>query len=194
MRATRPLTTLAVLAALATATACGSDAGESPTGSGTDDTTLPTGQDEVAVLDVCTLVTAEEVAALVGGTVTKQDQPGGGCGFSQEDPRAASLAFVATAFDEGTGGFDEGTGGFDGAASGVSATIDGTDDQEVPGVGTQAVVSVGSLMGGDNKQAGGLVHLGSSLVQVTLIQAEGLEAEAVRTIAIDALKLVASKA
>lgn len=187
MRATRPLTTLAVLAALATATACGSDAGESPTGSGTDDTTLPTGQDEVAVLDVCTLVTAEEVAALVGGTVTKQDQPGGGCGFSQEDPRAASLAFVATAFDEGTGGFD-------GAASGVSATIDGTDDQEVPGVGTQAVVSVGSLMGGDNKQAGGLVHLGSSLVQVTLIQAEGLEAEAVRTIAIDALKLVASKA
>jgi len=185
MRAT--LTTLAVLAALTTVVGCGSEKDESPSGTESDGTSLPTGQDEAAMLEICTLLTEAEVAALVGGAVTQEDQPGGGCAFNQEDPRATSLAFAVTPYDEGTGGFD-------GASTGMSASFDGTDDQEVTGVGTEALVSVGTSMGSETLKAGGLVHVGSSLVQVTLFQATGLNADAVRAIAIDALELVAGKA
>lgn len=185
MRATRTLTTVALLAALASLTACGAE--ETPTAEVTDGTTLPTGEDDTAVLDICMLLTEAEVGEVVGGAVTKQDQPGGGCAFDQEDPRATSLAFAATPYDEGTGGFD-------GAVSGVTALIDGTDDQEVPGVGTRALVAVGTMMGGDAQKAAGLVHVADSLVQVTLLQGGTLSADAVRTIAIDALELVAGKA
>lgn len=187
MRATRTLTTLAVLAALTVAAGCGSEKDESPSGTATDGTTLPSGQDDAAVLDICTLLTEAEVGALVGGIVTKEAQPGSGCTFNQEDPLATSLAFNASAYDEGNGGFD-------GSVTGMTAQYDGTDDQAVPGVGTEALVSVGPVMGSATLKGGGLVHAGSSLVQVTLLQATGLSADAVRTIVVDALKLVASKA
>lgn len=187
MRATPVLTSLAVLSALGLLAGCGSTEEEDPSSAPTDGTSLPTTQDEDTVLDVCSLVTEADVAALVGGQVTKEDQPGGGCAFNQEDPRATSLAFNVTPFDEGTGGFE-------GAASGMSALYDGADDQAVPGVGTEALVSVGTQMGSETLKAGGLVHVGGSLVQVTLLQATGLDAAAVRAITIDALELVAGKA
>lgn len=186
MRITRTLTTLAALVALVSLVGCGSEEAAS-TDDIADGTTLPADQDEAAVLDVCSLVTEAEVGALVGGAVTQEEQPGGGCAFNQEDPRATSLAFAVTPYDEGSGGFD-------GSAGGMTALFDGTDDQPVAGVGTEALVSVGTTMGGSNQQAGGLVHLGGSLVQVTLVQGTGLSADAVRTIAVDALKLVAGKA
>ncbi|CAN5587351.1 hypothetical protein BH11ACT8_BH11ACT8_08470 [soil metagenome] len=204
MPRTSPLAAVTLAAALllpaGLLSACGSD--EEPTAAGspspaavddgagdpsTDAAEEPsepvdTGSGEVA--DICTLVTAEEIGDVVGGTVTSEEVPGGGCSFSQDDPRAPSVSLSTTPYDEGNGGLE-------GAKAGVGGVIDGT----VPDldVGDGAFLVVGPALGGDNEQGGGAVHLGASLVQVTLTQGNGLSTEVVTGLVTDVLTLVASK-
>lgn len=135
-------------------------------------------------IDVCSLVTADEIGAIVGGAVTASEVPGGGCSFDQDDPRAPSVALGVTPYDESTGGLE-------GAKSGVSAVIDGTPADVDLGDG--AFVVVGTTMGGDSQQGGGAVHVGGSIVQVTYLQSTGLTADEVTTQVTDLLTLVASK-
>lgn len=137
-------------------------------------------------IDICAKVTPEEIAAILGGPVTRKDVPGGGCDFSQDDPRAPSVGLAGSSYDEGTGGFD-------GAVTGIKGVLEGTDDQAVEGVGTEAFIATGTAMGGENQQASGVVHVGDSLVQVTVIQGKGLPADQVRGLARDLLALSASK-
>lgn len=192
MRATRSLTTLAVLAALASTTACGSD--DASTGSsGTPTTSAPSGTTSeptdspaATTSDICTVVTDDEISGIIGKPVTREEVPGGGCTFNQEDPRATSISL-------GSDVYDEANGGFDGAVTGMTAQFEGAAGAEVAGVGERAYTKTGTTMGGSNTQGGGLVLVNGVLVQVTLIQGEGLSAAKVTTLLVDTLKLTAGK-
>lgn len=139
-----------------------------------------------AVDDVCGLITPDEVAAIAGGPVTVEEQPGGGCTFSQEDPRLASIAFnTSTASDDTDGTFNE-------ARYGAFATI--TDPtKEEPGVGDYSAVASGTFGGGENEQGIGLVQVGLTIVQVGVVQANGIDGAAVRAMTTQALELAAGK-
>ncbi len=139
-----------------------------------------------AVDDVCGLIAPDEVAAIAGGPVTVEEQPGGGCTFSQEDPRLASIAFnTSTASDDTDGTFNE-------ARYGAFATI--TDPtKEEPGVGDYSAVASGTFGGGENEQGIGLVQVGLTIVQVGVVQANGIDGAAVRAMTTQALELAAGK-
>jgi len=154
-----------------------------------DDTSADADSDEPAgteqVSDVCGLITVEEVGALVGGTVTMSEVPGGGCQFDQEDPRAPTVAFAtSTASDDTDGTFNEGRVG----AFGV--LTDATP--ESPGVGDYSAVASGTI-GGDSQQGVGIVQVGVTIVQVSLIQGNGIDGAQVRAMTTQALTLAASK-
>ncbi|RNL65054.1 DUF3558 domain-containing protein [Nocardioides marmoriginsengisoli] len=192
MRANRTLTTLALLAAVTTGlTGCGSDDKSSDSGKPNTGTVAPTDdktdETDSSTSDICAAVTDDEIEAIVGAPITREEIPGGGCTFNQEDLRAAGISLNTTPYDESTGGFDA-------AISGVSATLDGTGGGPVDGIGEEAYVKTGTAMGGSSQQGGGLVHVGNILVQVTVIQGAGLSAEKVEAMVVDTLKLVAEKA
>jgi hypothetical protein len=130
-------------------------------------------------------VSDADIAEILGAPVTREEIPGGGCSFSSEDVRAPSLSLASSAYDQSTGGFDA-------ATSGVSAVIGGSAGGPVSGIGDEAYVKTGTT-GGENQQAGGVVHAGDTLVQATLIQAKGLPAEKVKAYVVDALRLAADK-
>jgi hypothetical protein len=197
MRATRTLTQLATAVALTAAltgvAACGADkdSGAKAGSSGGDGTTAPTkggGSDTASggAIDVCTKVTDDEIAKIVGSAVTREEIPGGGCSFSQDDLRAPSISLNSSAFDEGTGGFD-------GAVSGVSGVIQGDGGGPLDGVGDEAYAKTGTTPGGSSQQGGGVVHVGGNLFQVTVLQGNGLSAEVVKGLVVDTLNLVATK-
>lgn len=137
-----------------------------------------------AAVDVCKTITPEEVGKIVGGTVTVEEVPGGGCRFPQEDPRAPAASFDSVTPSAASGGYD-------GAKYGVTATIKGT---EVPldGVGDKAFIVVGTSPGGSQPQGGGLLQSGPTIVQVTLTQGNNLSAADVTTMTTDLMKLAAA--
>lgn len=173
------------------------DGGDDITGLGAGDEVLPnevvddpvTTSDaapEPAIADVCPLLTAAEVGELVGGDVVVEEQPGGGCEFSLEDPAAPTLAFFTVeASDETDGTFNE-------ARVGAFATL-GEATSEEPSLGDRAAVASGTFGGGESQQGAGLVQVGLTIVQVTVVQSSGLDGEAVRTLVIGALELAATK-
>lgn len=195
-RRTRLAAALGTALALAVLAGCGgsdsddskADAPGSPASTSTvllgsgDETDTASG----GLIDICTEVSEAEIAAIVGGPVTREAVPGGGCNFSQEDARAVGISLASSAYDEGTGGFDA-------AVSGVSGTIEGSTGGPVDGIGEEAYAKTGTVFGGSNQQGGGVVHVGANLFQVTLTQAKGLSATAVRAIVVDTLTLVATK-
>lgn len=192
MRVHRTLTSIAVIAALIGLTGCGSDDKESSTSGDTGTSTTapseePSDSEDSSTSDICTAVTDDEISGILGSPVTRQEVPGGGCNFTQNDPRAASVVLNTTPFDESNGGFD-------GAVSGVSAVLEGDAGEEVPGVGDEAFVKTGSMLSGSATNGAGVVHIGGIVVQVTLIQGEGLAAGKVKGLVVDTLKLIADKA
>lgn len=131
--------------------------------------------------DPCTTLSAAAVGEILGGPVTLKEAPGGGCGFDQDDPRAASVGIFAVV---GAGG------GFE--ASKAGNVVDG-DVEDLPGVGDGAWLAVGTS-GGDNLQGQGVAALGDQLVNITLIQGNGLDEPTVRKMVVDLLTLVGSDA
>lgn len=196
MRSSRVLTrvaAVALVAALGTMSACGSDDSSDATDSGdTSSSGNPAaGDDETdtasgGLIDICTLVTDEEIGEILGGPVTREEIPGGGCSFDQEDLRAPSVDLNSSVLDEGNGGFD-------GSVSGLSAQFEGEPGAAVDGIGDQAYAETGTVMGGENQQGGGLVRVGSSLFQVGLVQGVGLSADEVQTLVVNTLTLMATK-
>jgi hypothetical protein len=181
-----PFAALTLALALAVA-GCGGDSGadgagaSEPSGDAGDSSAGEPAGTEDAV-DVCALVTAEQVGAVLGATVTLSEVPGGGCTFGQEDPRATSVALSSSVVDEAAGGFD-------GAVSGVTAVVEG-EPVDVP-VGDRGLLVVGPAFGGESDQGGGLVQIGSTLVQVTLLQGGDLSADEVGALTTDVLQLAA---
>lgn len=193
MRSYRPLTSIAVLAALVALSSCGSDDADPPAGSSDPTTSTSTGasDDETdassgGLVDICTAITVADVAAITGAPVTVEDVPGGGCNFEQEDPRAPSVSFFSSAYDEGNGGFD-------GAVAGVTGVLQDSVGGEVSGIGDRAFVATGQNPGGSAHQGAGLVLVGGTLTQVGVQQGNDLSQAKVKAMIEDAVKLVASK-
>lgn len=193
MRLSRPLVTVAALAMLATAAGCGGDEEPSSgstapgaTTSAADDgeTDSPSG----GLTDICTVLTEAEVSDLLGGPVTVEEVPGGGCSFSNEDdPRATSVQVTSSVVDEGAGGFE-------GSVAGISGVLQGEDGEALDGVGDQAYVKTGTFGGGELVRGSGLVRVGSTVVQVDLSPELGTAGAKVRSLIVDTLTLIATKA
>jgi hypothetical protein len=184
---TRPMTrmtTAAALTLLLLTAACGGGSAESadPTGAGT-----PAEDAAGASLpeDICSAFTAAEFEAVVGAPGTLESLPGGGCEYSQEDPRAVSVSInalpVVAASD------------YDAARSGATSTLDSPEitDGETPG--DHSFVGIGTMFGGDNLQGSGGATNGEVIVLTTVIQAEGLPADKVSALSVDLLELAAAK-
>ncbi|MFL6159018.1 MAG: hypothetical protein ACJ72D_23265 [Marmoricola sp.] len=192
MRPNRTLTTmataLALTAALGGLAACGSDdsknASDAP-GSTTAPKNDETEKSSGGLVDICTKVTDEEIATVLGGPVTREEVPGGGCTFNQEDPRDPSLSLSSSAYDEGNGGFE-------GATAGVSSVLQGPDGGPVDGIGEEAYVKAGTT-GGETLKGGGIAHVGGTLVQVTYLQSGDMTADAVKQKVVAALTLAVGK-
>lgn len=194
MRLSRPLVTVAALAMLATAAGCGGDdepasgstaPGATTSAAGGGETDSPSG----GLTDICTVLTEAEVSSLLGGPVTVEEVPGGGCNFSNEDdPRATSVQVTSSVVDEGAGGFE-------GSVAGISGVLQGDDGEALAGVGDQAYVKTGTFGGGSELVRGsGLVRVGSTVVQVDLSPEQGTSGAKVRSIVVDTLTLIATKA
>ncbi len=178
---------------LAGLTACGSSSSKASSdsvagGSSTTTASVDSGQSAGGggkVKDVCTSLTVEGVSAIVGGTVTVEDMPGGGCRFAQDNPRSPSASFDSVTLSAASGGFDA-------AKQGITGTLSGTA-KDVAGVGDKAIVVVGTNPGGEMPQGGGLVQVGSTITQVTLTEGTGMSEADVETMTTALLKLAADK-
>ncbi|KRC64570.1 hypothetical protein ASE12_07185 [Aeromicrobium sp. Root236] len=169
MRLSLPARTLIAAATMLVAlTACGSGSdGAKPTAADKPAAAATSSAPKIPE-DLCTAFTAEELGTVVGATVTTETQPGGGCGFKQEDPRAVSGSITAIPDDPGTGGFD-------GAQSGASGAMDSPQVVSVDGVGSKAFLAFGTVFGGESLQTAGGTTDGKVIALVTIQQAEGLK-------------------
>lgn len=178
-----------LLVLTAVAAGCGSSssepsggaAGTPPAASGQD--SQPATADGGSALDVCDSIDTAAVASILGADVEVEAVPGGGCRYAQSDPRAPSATFDSTTHTAANGGYDA-------AKSGMTGLIDGTPE-DLTGIGDRAVIVVGTSMGGDNQQGGGLVLANGTLTQVTLTQGTGLTVDQVKTMTTDLLALAA---
>ena len=190
MRHTRTVAIVGLAVALTGLIGCSSSSSKSSsdtTVAGSPTTTKAAGDSDTgssAAVDVCKAIKPAEVAAIVGGEVTAEETPGGGCSFSRSDPRAGSVSFDSTSFTGGGSGYDS-------AKSTIASMIKGTPE-DLTGVGDQAFVVVGLTTGGSNNQGGGLVRVGDHLAQVNLIQGNGLSVDDVKAMTTKLLGLAAS--
>jgi hypothetical protein len=177
------------LVAVAGCGSSGSSASDTTAASSGATTTAPTaepgGKPDGKSVDVCKKITADEVSAIVGGAVTSEAIPGGGCRFPQDDVRAPTAAFDSSSSSVASGTYDS-------AKYGVTATIKG-DVKDVDGVGDKAFVVIGTSPGGTMPQGGGLVQVGPTLVQVTLIEGSDMSKGDVETMTTKLLELAAAK-
>lgn len=165
------------LVAVCTLGACAGDAESGPTQA--EESASP-------AIDVCASLTADEVGQALGGPVTVQIPPGGGCNFRQEDPLAPSAALAQS-------GVDDSVGGFEAMRAGVTSMIDGEVDT-LDGVGDEAFVVASNTLSGSSVTGGGGVLIGNTMVQLTLLQSQDMPDDEVRRLLVDVLTLVASKA
>lgn len=135
--------------------------------------------------DVCAVLTTEQVGEALGTDgLTVQEVPGGGCNFVVEaDPREPSVLVSQLPVDVSAGGFD-------GLRIGIEAAIGGTAEA-VDGVGDDAFLVLGTTPGGSSAAAGGVVLLGDSAIQITLLQSIDLREDDVRERATAVLERVA---
>jgi hypothetical protein len=156
------------------------------TGDSTGDSSDKSDSNSDEVIEICDLVTEAEVGAIVNGTVVAEDQPGGGCGFSQDDPRAPSVAFAsAQKADTTDGTFNE-------TRYGAFAVLSNATEEEVS-AGDRAAIAIGTFGGGESQQGAGIVQVGATTVQVTVTEASGLDAAAVRELTVKSVELAAGK-
>lgn len=130
---------------------------------------------------VCGQLSADEVGALLGGTVTGSALGGvPGCTFTQADPRAYAATMTPAA-------------SMAAARDDAASAVEG-DPENLSGVGTEAFVVTGTMFGGEQLQAIGAVHVGNRVVSVQLNQQKGLARAQVRDRLVALLKLVAREA
>ena len=186
MRLSLPARALTAAAMLVALTACGSGSGDQADAAKETPAAAATSAASKIPEDLCSAFTAEELGAVVGATVTTETQPGGGCGFKQEDPRAVSGSITAMPDDPGTGGFD-------GAQSGAAGAMDSPKVVVVDGVGTKAFLAFGTVFGGESLQTAGGTTDGKVIAIITLQQAEGLKQPALEELGRKLLALADDK-
>jgi hypothetical protein len=136
-----------------------------PTGAATAADT-GTGTEAAALPVFCDLVTADQVTAAVGATVTTSTGPFDACEFDQEDPRALSGSLGATDV--------QANGGYETYRSGTKGVMDTPVRRDLDGLGDAAYVDVGTVAGGENLQVAGGVLVGHVIYTLNLAQGVGL--------------------
>lgn len=135
--------------------------------------------------DVCSVVSAADVSAAVGGKVTLSTAPGGDCSYQQEDLRAISGGLgVVTDLTPGSG--------YESYVSGLDATMTSPEHHPVDGLSGDATVVIGApTMGsGENLMAAGVVDKGDHALTVTLSQGQGIAASKLVAVAGALLRLL----
>lgn len=193
MRIQRTIAGLTLALSLTALVGCGSSgsskSSDTKGSSGLDTTTAgngSTGGAKGTFTDVCTKITTDDVGAIVGATVTMQKVPGSGCNFTQDDPRAAGVTFNSSSSSTANGGYES-------AKSGLTSVIDG-EAKDLDGVGEKAFMEAGPALGGSSIQGSGLVQVGPTLVQVTVIQSSEMSQEDVEALTKKLVELAAAKA
>ena len=182
-----PTRSIAAALLLVSLAACGSGSDDSPKAtSGDQPTSAAAGKAPKIPGDMCTAFTAEEFGTVVGATVTTETQPGGGCGFEQDDPRAVSGSISAIPDDSGTGGYES-------ARSGASGAMDSPEVVEVEGVGTKSFLAFGTVFGGESLQVSGGTTDGKVIALVTIAQSQGLDRSALEDLGRKLLALADDK-
>lgn len=139
---------------------CGSSTtAESTPGATTDAGTTRDGEPTATAVDMCAVVTVDEVAAIVGGSGELRPAPADSCEFHAEAREVPNVTF-------GTLSLSEGSGGFDGYRSGAEGSITGTA-RDLDGVGDKAFVIAG-MAAGDYPSAGGAASVKGLIVSVNL--------------------------
>ncbi len=136
--------------------------------------------------DPCALIPADALGAIVGAPVTVAPSPGGGCEFSQEDARALSGSVGIVPHSDTNGGFDA-------ALAGSRAVLTDAQDHPLSGIGDRAQLVTGTYAGGTNLQLSGAAQASGTLVNITLVQAGGLTADALVDVGTRMLTLAVSK-
>lgn len=114
----------------------------------------------------CDLLSADQVTAAVGATVTTSTGPFDACEFGQEDPRALSGSLGATDV--------QADGGYETYQSGTKASMDAPTRHDLDGIADAAYVDVGTIAGGENLQVAGGVLVGDVIYTLNLTQGVGL--------------------
>jgi hypothetical protein len=164
-----------------TTTSAGASSDSNKDDSTASDSTESSDSASVAEGDICVGIDATQVGLIVSATVTKNEVPGGGCNFAQDDPRTVSISFNTV---EATSDSD-----FDMTKTGAIGA--GMDDPTLtdPGIGAKSVIATGTVASGSNQQAIGIMQDGDTIVTVTVAQSVGLDADQVTTMASQALSL-----
>jgi hypothetical protein len=185
MSLSRAMIALAAAFAL-TLSACGGDDGGVATSHESESTQSGVSEATSEADDVCAALTPDDLGALLGGVVTVAEIPGGGCNFSQDDPRAPSAAVNQSAVDDFAGGFDA-------LRTGVTGVIDG-EVENLDDMGDDAFLVVGPAVGATVSAGAGGLLLGDAMVQVTVLQSVDLSDDDLRVITHDLLHLIADAA
>lgn len=155
---------------LALATGCG---GDEPASSSPESASGSASTATAADLPkFCDLLSAEDIGSTVGATVTTETGPFDACEFDQEDARALSGSLGATDVS--------GNGGYETYQAGTKGVMESPARHDFSGVGDQAYVDLGTVMGGENLQVAGGVLVGDVVYTLNLSQGAGMsEAELV---------------
>ncbi len=162
-----------------------SGCGGSDPAAGPEDSTTASAADSKSgdkVMSPCEAISAEEVGAILGGTVTSEKDPNGGCQYDQSDPRSPSVGIFAIPGGPGT------------SNEAKAGNVTSGEVENLTGVGDEAWIAIGTTPGGSNQQGQGAVQVGNQAINVTLIQGKGLDAAKVRELTTALMKLAASKA
>lgn len=153
----------------------------SGSGSGGTKTTAPA-KDASTPFDACKKLTPEEVSAILGGAATTEPVPGGGCTWKQDADVHAPTAGIVGMIGAG-GGFDASKGG----------NVTDGKVEDLSGIGDGAWVAVGTYADGP-LQGQGAVAVGDQLINISIIQGNGLSAAVIREMEVKLLTLCASRA
>jgi len=167
------LAAVVALAALPLLAACSdsSDQGKPKTNLLPTETSSPSVKASSAAVptDLCATLTKEEIADAIGAPVTLNVGPSGDCEFAQGDARALQGSFGAVVHASENGGYDT-------YLAGMAASFDELTKTPIVGLGERAVAFTGlpKMGSGENFMGGGVIDHGSYLVQVTLVQGNGM--------------------
>jgi hypothetical protein len=135
--------------------------------------------------EICSAFTASDFEAIVGAPGTMEEQPGGGCEYSQEDPRAVSVSInalpVAAASD------------YDAARSGATGVMDHPVITDGDSPGDHSFVGVGPWLGSSSLKGAGGATNGKVIVLTTVAQAQDLPAPDITRLSTALLDLAAAK-
>ncbi|MDQ6526267.1 hypothetical protein RB608_21790 [Nocardioides sp. LHD-245] len=138
--------------------------------------------DEAVLPVFCDLLSADQISAAAGVTVTTSTGPFDACEFDQEDPRALSGSLGAVDVEAG--------GGYEAYQSGSKGAMDEPVRHDLDGIGDAAYVDIGTIAGGENLQVGGGALVGGTVYTLNLAQGTGMSEAELVTVSEKLLRLM----